>query len=83
MPKIEKNPFKVGDKVICIAQPPSGHYQCNIGATGIVSKIWDNILQTENNICSDQNFSHNDACYQFQYFKLQKKTMSFKALKES
>jgi len=77
-----KNPFKPGDKVICISKPQTGHYQCEVGVKAIVKGInLGNNIITEEDICTS-NPGDPWACYGHRHFKLQKKSISFKTLKE-
>jgi len=74
-----KNKFKVGDKVICIAKPPQGFYQCDVGAKATVSNIVSNIsIQTKEAICN--NYNAKIAKFNPKYFKLYKPLLSFKKL---
>ncbi len=47
-----KNPFKVGDKVICIKTPQRNHYQCAIGVKATIKEIDNSIIYVEENICT-------------------------------
>ena len=73
------NPFKVGDKVICIKAPPKGHYQCKVKAKATVRRVNDQVIYTEPDICID--YPNDDfSCYQHFSFKLDNKKLSFKAI---
>ena len=76
----KKNSFKAGDKVICIAKPEQGSYQCDIGAKATVRKAEGRIIYTEEQICTSSTSAY--TCYRHQHFALQKKPISFKILKE-
>lgn len=76
------NPFKKGDKVICIKQPPTGHYQCEVGAKATVRDTLGTIIRTVEEICPDYTNSQ-DARYQSEYFKLCASAISFKKIHHS
>lgn len=70
------NPFKVGDKIICIGLPPRGHYQCALHSKATVSKVNGGSIITEEDICTSA--STQGACYNYKHFKLDRPVFSFK-----
>ena len=71
------NPFKPGDKVICIKKPIEGSYQCDVGAIATVSYIIDNFIHTEEDICTSTEWC-NEVCYRTYNFKLAQRKISLK-----
>lgn len=76
------NPFKKGDKVVCIKQPPEIQYQCKVGVKVTVKFIGGSIIYTVEEICHEYT-NKQGACYQSEYFKLYNPTISFKKIHHS
>lgn len=76
------NPFKKGDKVICIKQPSYGQFQCKVGVKATVEDVSGPIIYTVEEICTDYN-NRDGVCYRSEYFKLYNPSISFKKIHHS
>lgn len=78
-----RNPFKPGDRVVCIERPRPYTYGCAVGAKATVSRVGGTLIYTKEDICNDWGVpTPAHACYHYSFFALAKSTISFKQLKE-